>query len=106
MVHKTDVENKAYEIQKIQIYVVRTEADVEGNGRHILGYAIGDAEQIKQFYDDARMYTVNVDPVDVLKIDAQAVSERKNIVAQKAQLEQQIKEMTTQIEGLAKIIGK
>ena len=81
------------------IYEIRTEGDCEGRTRSTLGYATGDVEDIRIYYDDRKYYNLYVDEISVLNVKPESVSERKRLLQEKASLEKRLEtiyDLTTQ----------
>ena len=78
------------------IYVVRTEGDCEAKSMREIGYATGDPADILAFYDDQKMYGIDLEEIKVVKVDPQAVNDRRALLEEKLE----IKKRLQTIEGV------
>lgn len=71
-------------------YKISTEGDCEGKSTRILGYAAGDIEDIRIYYEDRKYYNLYVDKISVFNVNPESVSERKRLLQEKASLEKRL----------------
>jgi hypothetical protein len=71
-----------------EIYVVTTEGDCEGRTTRTIGYATGDPEDIKAYYEPQKMYEIKLEKAKVMQINPQAVQTRRNLLDEKRDLEE------------------
>lgn len=71
-------------------YKISTEGDCEGRTRSTLGYATGDVEDIRIYYDDRKYYNLYVDEISVFNVKPESVSEIKMLLQEKASLEKRL----------------
>ena len=72
------------------IYKIRTEGDCEGRSISTIGYATGDVEDIRIYYEDRKYYNLYVDKISVLNVKPESISERKRLLQEKASLEKRL----------------
>ena len=76
-----------------KIYKIRTEGDVEGKTVQTIGYATGDIEDIRMYYDDRKYYNLDVEEINVIHVKLESVSKRKKLLRGKASLEKRLEEI-------------
>lgn len=76
-----------------KIYKIRTEGDVEGKTVQTIGYATGDIEDIRMYYDDRKYYNLDVEEISVVHVKPESVSKRKKLMQEKASLEKRLEEI-------------
>ena len=75
-------------------YLVYTQGDVEGKGpSSLLGVATGNESDIKDFYDDRKMYSITLSPVNIQNVTPDTISERKRLIQERKDLELRLKEL-------------
>ena len=79
------------------VYKVTTQGDVEGRTTETLGYATGDPNDIKAFFDDKKYYDISLQEIQIENVTPQAVIERKNLIARKKELELELKRINSKI---------
>ena len=73
-----------------QIYVVQTEGDVEGRSMKTLGYAIGQPQDIRRFYDDKKMYRIELTRMPLVHVTRDAMDQRAQLRQEAGRLEQRL----------------
>ena len=81
-----------------KLYVVTTEGDCEGRSTRIVGYATGDPEDIKVFYDNMKEYQLYLGQVDLVHVSPSDVKQRRDLLTEKKDLEKRLKEIEAQIK--------
>ena len=85
-----------YEANKM--YIVKTESDLEGKSpMKIIGYATGKPEDIMQFYDDKKMYKIELQEATIENITPKKVETRKEMINEKRTLEERLKELNNNL---------
>lgn len=88
---------KNEDITQQNIYAVKTEGDCEGKTISTLGYATGDVDDIKKYFDDRKMYHLRLTELNVVHITPESFSERIQLKSEKADLEQRLKQIKNQL---------
>ncbi|MBR9702796.1 hypothetical protein GOV10_02055 [Candidatus Woesearchaeota archaeon] len=78
-------------------YAVQTEGDCEGRSTRTLGYATGEPEDIKEFYDGQKMYKIWLNEVKIYSIDSEASGRRKHLEKEISGLEEKLEQLREQI---------
>lgn len=81
------------------IYKVTTEGDVEGRSVATLGYATGDQNDIRNYFNDRKYYSLSLQAITVINVTPQSAKERLALINEKAELE-------TKLKGLSERISK
>lgn len=76
-----------------QVYQVATEGDCEGRFMKTLGYATGYPDDIKAFYNDQRMYRIQLTPIQVTPINPEMVREKRVLLEERATLRKRLGEL-------------
>lgn len=82
------------------IYVITTEGDEEGRTQRVLGYATGKPEHIRAYYDDQKMYKLELREAAVLDIIPETVLAKKGLTGQKIDLEQKLHRIERELRAL------
>ena len=69
---------------------------------YFLGHAIGATEDIEAYFDDSKGYGLEMEPVSPVVIPAGYAAKRKGMLAKRADLERQLKEMDAQLKRFSK----
>ena len=81
-----------------QIYKVTTEGDCEGRTTKILGYARGNPNDIKLYYDNKKCYSVSTDLIDIINITPDTVREISNLTSRQKQLKAELAEIEKKLK--------
>lgn len=76
-----------------KIYTISTEGDCEGKSTSILGYAAGDIEDIRTYYDSRKNYNLYVDEISVLNVKPESIIERTRLLQEKTSLEKRLEDI-------------
>ncbi|MEA3513918.1 MAG: hypothetical protein U9R34_00400, partial [Nanoarchaeota archaeon] len=76
-----------------KIYTISTEGDCEGKSTSILGYATGDIEDIRLYYNDRKNYNLYVDEISVLNVKPESIIERTRLLQEKTSLEKRLEDI-------------
>jgi len=76
-----------------QVYKVTTDGDCEGRTISTLGYARGNPEDIKVFYNDKKCYEIRLEPITVATITPKSVAERRALLEERVQIQQILAEI-------------
>lgn len=72
------------------IYKIITEGDEEGRTMRTLGYAMGNIEDIKGFYNDKRIYTLEITPIKVIRVTPESVRKKQELTDERQRLKERI----------------
>lgn len=88
-------------INKTKVYIVTTEGDCEDKGPSAtLGYATGDPEDIKKYFDNRKMYKLYLDEVTILEITPESIEYKEKLLNRKKDLEKKMDESTKELKGI------
>lgn len=80
-----------------KIYKVTTEGDCEGRTTRHLGYAKGNIDDIRVYYQDKKTYELRIEEVDVINITPQSANEKKQLLTEKENLERRLKNINERL---------
>lgn len=69
-----------------QIWKITTEGDAEGRTTRVLGYAVGNEQDIKKYYDSEKYYKLYLDPIEIIEITPDSVNERIQLTQERTRL--------------------
>jgi len=75
------------------MYKITTQGDEEGKTTQTIGYATGDIEDIRIYFDDMKYYDLYVDEISVVHVKPESVSKRKKLLQEKVSLEKRLGEI-------------
>lgn len=78
----------------MEIYHVQAD---EGDRCITLGYATGRIEDIKQYYDDRKIYGLHITPINVVHIDSNSAKERANLIEEQKRIQSRLNEINSQL---------
>ena len=82
-----------------QAYRVTTEGDGEGRTTSTVGYARGDPEDIKKYYEGKRMYGLDVTPIEVVDVTPETLQEANDLKGEKRDLEARLAQIKEELKG-------
>lgn len=80
-----------------KIYKVTTEGDCEGRTTKLLGYAVGNIIDIKEYYQNLKTYDLRVEEITVQNITPESARKKKELIKEKEELEIRLKSINTKL---------
>ena len=81
-----------------KIYKVTTEGDCEGRSRRTLGYVSGSMNDIKDYFDDSKTYSLFIEEIKVLHITSDSASEKLKLIQRKKELESELESIKDKLK--------
>ncbi len=78
-----------------QVYKVTTEGDIEGKTTATLGYATGNLEDIKRFFEKSKTYSLSIEPIKVVHVTP-------DLITRVEEKKREYRELKKELEGLEK----
>lgn len=89
-----------------QIYKVTTEGDCEGRTTETLGYATGDPKLIEEYYQERKMYSIKLEPINIIQVTGGTTQQRRTLRSKRTILLEDIKHLEQQLENLGEDIRR
>ena len=72
------------------IYRVTTEGDCEGKSIRLLAYATGDPTDIREYFDNEKMYAISTSEIKVVHISKESVINKNLLYQRKKEIEKEL----------------
>ncbi len=83
-----------------QVYKVTTEGDCEGRSTETLGYATGNPDLIKMYYDEQKEYTIRLEAINIVHITKETASVREKLRTRRTEITQEMSKLEKELEKL------
>ena len=81
------------QISAQNVYEIKTQGDCEGKTTTTLGYAAGNKEDIREYFQDRKMYSLQLYEINIVQVQPGSVVRRNKLKEEKDGLEQRLKEI-------------